>query len=310
MMHGFINVLKPSGMTSHDVVSFIRRIAGLKRVGHTGTLDPGAVGVLPVALGQATRLVEYVTDQHKEYRAEVTLGVSTDSGDAFGKVVHYAPAVNVTRAEVESVLAKFTGVLQQIPPMTSAIKVEGKKLYELARQGRDVPRPVRTVEIYSIRPVRWDLNAIKPRFLMDIVCGKGTYIRSLCQDIGHALGCGAYMSFLVRTATGDFVLEDALTLEELTRHAESGALEQTMVSMEQATQGMVSVHIDDGQARQIGYGQSITAAAVASVSGTLPVPASDDVRLLHHGILLAIGKLTERTDDGQIIIKPIKVLQR
>ncbi len=311
MMHGFINVLKPSGMTSHDVVSFIRRLAGLKRVGHTGTLDPGAVGVLPVALGQATRLVEYVTDQHKEYRAEVTLGVSTDSGDAFGKVVHCAPAVNVAREEIESVLAKFKGVLQQTPPMTSAVKVQGKKLYELARQGMDVPRPVRTVEIYSIRAVRWDLKATKPRFLMDVVCGKGTYIRTLCQDIGHALGCGAYMSFLVRTATGDFVLEDALTLEELTRHAQSEALGEKMVSLEQATRGMASMHIDGGQARRISCGQTITAAAVAPGAGTrFPAPAGDVVRLLHQGALLAIGKLTDKTDDGLQIIKPVKVLQR
>lgn len=304
MMHGFINVLKPSGMTSHDVVGFIRRIAGLKRVGHTGTLDPGAMGVLPVALGMATRLVEYVTDQHKVYRAEVTLGVSTDSGDAFGQVVNCTPCENITQEEIETVLAKFTGVIQQTPPMTSAIKIQGKKLYELARQGIEVPRPMRTVEIFSINPVRWNLSTVRKQFLMDVTCTKGTYIRSLCQDIGHALGCGAYMSFLVRTATGNFALEDALTVEELQAYAESGVLAEKMISMEQAVQGMPSVAINAGQARQISYGQTI---AVRSVQ---PLSAADDVCLLFDGALAAIGKLTEKTEDGQNIIKPVKVLQR
>jgi tRNA pseudouridine55 synthase len=303
MMHGFINVLKPAGMTSHDVVSFIRRIVRLKRVGHTGTLDPGAVGVLPVAVGLATRLVEYVTGQKKAYRAEITLGTATDSGDAFGNIINSTPDVNVTKRDIEIILAKFVGVINQTPPMTSAIKVEGKKLYELARLGIEVVRPVRKVEIYSINAVKWDLSAIRPRLLMDVECSKGTYIRSLCHDIGHALGCGAYMSFLVRIGVGDFWLDNALTLEELQLYAEKGILHEKLISMEQALPDLPRLDLDEEQACKIGHGQVIL------TDFTSP-PLSTDIQLMHNGNLLAIGKATKELHSEKYIIKPLKVFQR
>lgn len=308
MMHGFINVLKPSGMTSHDVVAFIRRIARLKRVGHTGTLDPGAVGVLPVAVGLATRLVDYVTNQKKAYRAEVTLGASTDSGDAFGNLIGMAGPVNVTKADIETVLAEFLGIITQIPPMTSAIKVQGKKLYELARLGVEVARPERTVEIYSMHVVKWELTASRPRFLIDVECSKGTYIRSLCHDIGQALGCGAYMSFLVRTRVGDFTLDNASTLEELQLYAQKENLSAKLISMEQALHDMSRLELDEEQARRIGHGQVIGADFPSPAPGSRA--QATDIQLVYNGSLLAIGKLTEEMHGERHMIKPIKVLQR
>lgn len=305
MMHGFINVLKPAGMTSHDVVGFLRRMTCQKRVGHTGTLDPGAVGVLPVAVGLATRLVEYVTGQKKVYRAEVTLGSATDSGDAFGNMIFSAPAVNLTEEDVEKVLANFKGIIEQVPPMTSAIKVQGQKLYELARRGIEVERPVRKVEIYDIKPVKWDLHAARPHFLMDVSCSKGTYIRSLCHDIGNVLGCGAYMSFLIRTAVGDFSLKNALTLEELRRYAEEENLSARIIPMAEAISQMPRLEIDADQARQIGCGVTITADFDPHVR-----VAMDELQLLHKGVLMAIGKVTEEIDSGRYFVKPCKVFPR
>ncbi|MEN6567848.1 MAG: tRNA pseudouridine(55) synthase TruB [Veillonellales bacterium] len=211
MTGGLLNVLKPPGMTSHDVVSFIRKTYGMKRVGHGGTLDPGAAGVLPVALGQATRLIEYITAADKSYRVELTFGYETDTGDDTGKVIHTADYDMPAPEQLQDVLQSFTGINRQIPPMHSAIKVNGKKLYELARAGISIDRPAREIEISRITL----LKVFPTGILFDVTCSKGTYIRSLCRDLGTKLGCPAVMSFLVRTRVGKFLLSDALTVEEL-----------------------------------------------------------------------------------------------
>ena len=209
---GFINVLKPAGMTSHDVVSFIRRTYGLKKVGHAGTLDPAAAGVLPIALGSATRLIEYITDADKGYRAELTFGYKTDSGDDMGEVIEQINNFKIpSQQELDTVLQQFIGKIQQVPPMYSAIKVNGQKLYELARQGKSIEVPTRLVEISA-------LNIIKnsgEKLLFDVTCSKGTYIRTLCMDIGAKLNLPATMSFLIRTRVGKFTLQEAVTLEEI-----------------------------------------------------------------------------------------------
>ena len=209
---GFINVLKPPGMTSHDVVSFIRRTYGLKKVGHAGTLDPAASGVLPIAIGSATRLIEYITDADKSYRTELTFGYQTDSGDDMGDIIAQKDDFILPNIErLRSVLEQFTGKIEQIPPMHSAIKINGKKLYELARQGKSVEVPSRIVEISSLKII----NYSQSQLLFDVTCSKGTYIRTLCMDIGEKLDIPAVMSFLIRTRVGKFNLADALTLEEI-----------------------------------------------------------------------------------------------
>ena len=209
---GFINVLKPAGMTSHDVVSFIRRTYGLKKVGHAGTLDPAAAGVLPIALGSATRLIEYITDADKGYRAELTFGYKTDSGDDMGEVIEQINNFKIpSQQEIDTVLKQFIGRIQQVPPMYSAIKVNGQKLYELARQGKSIEVPTRLVEISTIKMI----NNSGEKLLFDVTCSKGTYIRTLCMDIGAKLNLQTVMSFLIRTRVGKFTLQEAVTLEEI-----------------------------------------------------------------------------------------------
>ena len=213
-MDGFINVLKPTGLSSHDVIDIVRRIFKQKRVGHAGTLDPAAAGILPVALGRAARLVEYMEGADKSYRAEIAFGYATDTGDVYGEVVERVEnPVLPSEEELRSVLGRFVGVITQTPPAYSAIKVGGQRAYDLARQGAAVEIPTRTVRIDQLELVHAD--AAHARILVDVDCAKGTYIRSICTDIGAALGLPATMRFLLRTRVGGFMLADSYTLEEL-----------------------------------------------------------------------------------------------
>lgn len=218
-MDGFINVLKPTGLSSHDVIDIVRRIFKQKRVGHAGTLDPAAAGILPVALGRAARLVEYMEGADKSYRAEIAFGYATDTGDVYGEVVESMEnPVLPSEEELRSVLRLFVGEIEQTPPAYSAIKVGGQRAYDLARQGAAVEIKARTVRIDRLELLRMD--AARARILLDVDCAKGTYIRSLCADIGAAMGLPATMRFLLRTRVGGFTLDDSYTLEEL---AEAGA---------------------------------------------------------------------------------------
>lgn len=214
-MDGIINVLKPVGMTSTDVVRRIKRLTNTAKVGHIGTLDPGAAGVLPVCLGKATRLVEYHTNQQKIYRAEITLGIETDTQDAYGQVIQRLRPAALTEEQFKAMLNHFMGQVEQIPPMYSAVRKNGRRLYELARQGIEVEREKRIVEITRLQMIEWSQEDY-PRALFDIECSKGTYIRTLCHDIGRSLGCGAHMSFLLRLKAGSFKIDESYTLEEIT----------------------------------------------------------------------------------------------
>ena len=209
-MNGVIIVDKPKGKTSHDVVSIMRRVFKTRRVGHTGTLDPMATGVLPVCIGNATKAADMLTLSDKAYTAVFKLGVRTDTLDIEGEILEEKP-VDVTEEQLRSVIKKFEGEIFQTPPMYSAIKINGKKLYELAREGVEVERESRKVTIYHI-----DVKDISlPYVTIDVSCSKGTYIRSLCDDIGTALGCGAVMTELRRTKTAAFEIKDAYTIEQL-----------------------------------------------------------------------------------------------
>jgi tRNA pseudouridine55 synthase len=211
-MHGFLNIDKPAGMTSHDVVTKVRRAAGQKRVGHAGTLDPAATGVLVVALGNATRLIEYVQDATtKRYLAIVRLGVTTATDDAEGEILATHPVPALDRAAIERAIEPLRGEIAQVPPMYSALHHQGRRLHELAREGIVVERAARPVTIELIELIECQL----PLLTLDIMCSKGTYIRSLARDLGEALGCGAHLEALRRTAVGAFVIEDAVTLGAL-----------------------------------------------------------------------------------------------
>jgi tRNA pseudouridine55 synthase len=210
-LHGILIIDKERGLTSHDVVARVRRITGERKVGHTGTLDPAATGVLPVCLGAATKVIEYLQDTTKTYAAEVVLGVETDTDDLEGRIVAERPVPALTADELDRALEPFRGAISQVPPMYAAIKVGGRKLYDLARAGETVERAPRAVTISTLALLDWAPPVA--RLLVD--CSKGTYIRALARDLGRALGCGAYLHRLVRLRTGPFFLDQALTLAEL-----------------------------------------------------------------------------------------------
>lgn len=224
MYHGIINIYKEAGYTSHDVVAKLRGILGQKKIGHTGTLDPDATGVLPVCLGVGTKLCDMLTDENKEYVALLRFGVTTDTQDLSGTVLD-RQEVTITDKQAAEIAAGFLGTYEQIPPMYSALKVNGRKLYELAREGREVERKARTVRIEELEILKTELPAMKMR----IVCSKGTYIRTLCDDIGKKAGCGAAMELLQRTRVGKFRIENALTLSDVETLRTDGGLEEHIV---------------------------------------------------------------------------------
>ena len=210
-MDGIFNVLKPPGMTSHDVVGALRKILHMKKIGHGGTLDPLAAGVLPVFTGMATRFLEYAAHEEKSYRAELTFGFQTDTGDTEGAVIAESPVRDLTAEEIEAALASFRGEGTQIPPMYSAISVGGTKLYKLARQGIEVKREPRPITLYELEKVDYTGKTL----VFDVTCSKGTFIRTLCEDLAAKLGMKGTMSFLLRRRAGVFRLEDAHTLQEI-----------------------------------------------------------------------------------------------
>jgi tRNA pseudouridine55 synthase len=210
-MDGILNINKATGMTSHDVVASIRRLLKQKRVGHTGTLDPAASGVLPICIGQGTRVAEYLSESGKAYQAEIVFGVETDTYDSEGVVVRSASVADLTRAQIEQALQHFIGQQMQVPPRYSAVKLQGKPAYKLARGGENIFLEPRPITIYRLEVIDWLL----PRLILAIECSKGTYIRSLAHDAGEQLGCGAHLAALVRTRSGPFSLTDSITLEQL-----------------------------------------------------------------------------------------------
>ncbi|WP_312517714.1 tRNA pseudouridine(55) synthase TruB [Anaerospora sp.] len=285
-MNGIINILKPPGMTSHDAVSYIRRVFAMKKVGHAGTLDPAAAGVLPVFLGSATRLIEYSTEAAKSYRVEVTFGFETDTGDDTGKVTQTGPCELPARQRLEEVLATFIGAITQIPPVYSAIKVDGKKLYELARAGIAVEPKARQVHIHDIRI----LEVRQSTLLLDVDCSKGTYIRSLCQDIGRKIGCPAVMSFLVRTKVGDFTLEQAVSIEEI-----SNKKEAIVLPLDFAVAHLPLVKLSPSECKDLQQGKAV-------FTQTCP---SSLVRLYDtQERLVGIGQY----DSTSSLLKPVKIL--
>lgn len=229
MIHGILNVYKERGCTSHDVVAKLRGIVGQKKIGHTGTLDPDAVGVLPVCLGRATKLCDMMTDKDKCYETVLLLGVWTDTQDISGQELGTGDTSELGEDAVRQAVGSFQGGYEQTPPMYSAIKVNGKKLYELAREGKSVERKARRVEIYRIDILELSL----PRVRMQVRCSKGTYIRTLCHDIGERLGCGGCMESLIRTESGPFCIADSLTLSEIERLEKEDRLESRVLPIDE-----------------------------------------------------------------------------
>lgn len=252
MYNGIINIYKEAGFTSHDVVAKMRGICGQKKIGHTGTLDPQATGVLPVCLGSGTKLCDMLTDKDKEYVAELLLGVTTDTQDTTGEVLE-KKSVEATEEEVREAVLSFVGPYNQVPPMYSALKVDGKKLYELARAGKEVERKARPVTIHEIEILEMNLPVVKMR----VACSKGTYIRTLCADIGEKLGCGGTMQSLLRTKVERFVLEDAITLSELEMLRDEGKINDVLVPVDKVFAECPALHVREDLAKLLENGNAI-----------------------------------------------------
>ena len=249
---GILNIDKPAGMTSHDVVDRVRQMTGQRRVGHAGTLDPLATGVLVVCLGQATRVAEYLMASDKVYQAQIRLGVSTDTHDAEGEVTATAE-VNVGEEEVLRALASFTGSIQQVPPMYSALKREGTPLHRLARQGITVEREPRSVEIHNIELLDWT----PPLLTIRVACSPGTYIRALARDLGQKLGCGAHLQSLTRLASGHFTLEKAVSLDELAETFDRGDWQELVHPLDEALLDFDPMVVDAQTEQRIRHGQQV-----------------------------------------------------
>ena len=283
MNEGIVSVLKPPAMSSSDVVVDVRHIFETKRVGHLGTLDPEAAGVLPVCVGRAVRLFDYLVDKRKTYLAELVFGAATDTQDAQGRVTETSDAI-VSESALDAVLPRFTGRIVQTPPMYSALKYNGQKLYDLALKGEEIPDKSREVEIFSLKRMK---TLGENRFLIEVCCSRGTYVRTLCSDIGAAIGVPAHMAFLLRTASGAFTLEQSVSIAGLERLKIEGRLSDALISCEQATAFLPRLDLKSDRLR-------------ATLNG-LPtdVHAPDGVCRLYCGAYLGVGSVK----DGSAVLK-------
>lgn len=257
-MNGVLNVYKEQGFTSHDVVAKLRGILKIKKIGHTGTLDPDAVGVLPVCIGKGTKLCDLITDWSKTYEAVMLLGTTTDTLDTSGTIISQSE-VTVSEMDVLRACNEFVGEYEQIPPMYSALKHNGQKLYELARKGIEIERKPRIVNINSLRVNDINLEDSQKTVTITVDCSKGTYIRSLCDDIGKKLGCGACMMKLTRTRVGDFQLDDTLTLNQISALVLKGEIEERIVPVDDIFRDYESIALPEEYANYLHNGNKIVA---------------------------------------------------
>ncbi|MBP2026447.1 tRNA pseudouridine55 synthase [Acetoanaerobium pronyense] len=285
-MDGVINILKPTGMTSHDVVGFIRKNFKIKKVGHTGTLDPNAAGVLPICIGKGTKLSQYIMEKEKSYRCELIFGKTTDTLDSYGKIISEKLIDPIDFYDIEKTVKTFIGQISQIPPAYSAIKVNGVKLYEKARKGIEINDiPIRTVTIHNINIISYEF----PRLMMDIRCSSGTYIRSLVRDIGEKLESPSYMSLLIRTKSGEFKIEEALAIEELTEDI----LNEKLTSLKDIKLNMQDITLKSSASVSYINGSYVSQKGLKST--LCEYQAEENVRVFDElGSFIGIGKIREK----------------
>ncbi|MDQ0270182.1 tRNA pseudouridine(55) synthase TruB [Cytobacillus purgationiresistens] len=288
-MEGILPLMKPKGMTSHDCVFRLRKILRMKRIGHTGTLDPDVTGVLPICIGRATKVAEYITDAGKSYEGEVTIGYTTTTEDASGEVVdRKTVSETITREQILAVLTKLTGTIEQTPPMFSAVKINGKRLYEYARQGIEVERPTRKVNIYEIELLdeRTVFSGDQISFRFRVTCSKGTYIRTLAVMIGEALGYPAHMSELIRTSSSSYTLNDCLTFEEIEKHVEEGTFQEVLKPLESGLEHLPKYKINDKVAEKVKNGAVLnTPHELVHIEGPIVIESEENKALaiyIHH----------------------------
>jgi tRNA pseudouridine55 synthase len=302
-MNGYFVIDKPAGITSHDVVSRVRRILGTRKVGHTGTLDPFATGVLPVAVNDGTKVIPFLDEGSKTYEALLRFGVTTDTLDMTGVILSESDYAAISSEQLVSCLAGFTGAISQIPPMYSAIKQNGQPLYKLARQGVEVERKARDIEIYSLELLTFEL----PHVAVRVTCSRGTYVRSLADDIGRKLGCGASLQELRRTASGPFTIDDAITLAELESAAGEGKAETLILPPLEVLDHLPEIALTEAGADGLRFGRA------PSWGGTLlesPLTCSSEmlVRLTSGGNLAAVAMLVPGCgQDATLVLKRVLV---
>jgi tRNA pseudouridine55 synthase len=296
---GVLNALKPVGMTSHDVVDYARRLLGTRRVGHAGTLDPGACGVLVLCVGPATRIVEFLIDQSKEYRSEFTFGVATDSGDAYGATLHESDASGLNHDDLAAALAGFIGEQDQVPPMVSAVQKGGRRLYELARRGEVIHVDPRRITITECRLLTFTPGH-RATALVHVTCSKGTYVRALARDLGERLGCGAHASFVLRTRAGRFRLEDSVTLEDLAAAVADQRAATLLRTMDDALGEMPAVDLTAAQRQHVLDGRPLT---VFAIPGWAQLPIGTPIRLRDGQGLVALARI----EEGRL--QPFRVLR-
>jgi len=308
-LSGVLNINKSGGMTSHDVVDVVRRFLKIRRVGHTGTLDPRATGVLPVCVGRATRIAQFLTQADKEYLITMRLGITTDTLDADGKVLSQTDDISVDPVKLREILNGFVGEIQQVPPLFSAKKHRGERLYRLARRGETVKREPVTVKIYDLTLLSIDLPFIRIR----VSCSKGTYARALCDDIGRELGCGAHLFALTRTRSGRFLVEEAITLEQLRKVVEEGRILEVLIPVGEALDHLPAVRVHPESSRAVVQGSGTVAASL--ISFPPGVEKGDLVRVLgYRRQLLSLAEATvagrefAATDPRRVVLKPVRVL--
>ncbi len=302
-MNGIVIINKPGGVSSSRVVQIIRKLFPGLKAGHTGTLDPLATGVLPVCLGRATRLAEYIVELPKKYRAEVVLGKVSDTGDAEGIIDQKSSVPALKRSQVEEVLRVFEGNIEQLPPLYSAVKYEGKPLYHWTRKGKEVHRSPRKVTIYNIEIVELN-DQREPQLIFDVTCSKGTYIRTLAADIGQSIGCGAYLSSLVRISVGPYNLAKALTPEQVARMVDQGRAGDIIQPMDTAVMHLPQVTLDDKQVEALKNGLVIEPdeqQLIMAVESKMPIRVYDQ-----RGIFKAL--VSKVAISGRVGLKTIKFL--
>lgn len=301
-MNGVINIYKEKGFTSHDVVAVVRKTINQKKVGHTGTLDPDAEGVLPICLGKGTKLADYIMADKKGYRAEVTLGVTTTTEDSSGEVLEVKP-VDFNEEKIKEAVYSFIGEYEQVPPMYSAIKVNGKKLYELAREGKEIERKSRKIKIYDIKI----LEFLPPnKIVIDVICSKGTYIRTLCSDIGKKLGCGGNMSYLLRTMSGRFNIDTAIKLDELKTIVEKGNIDDILITIDDVLCNYKKVKISPKAIKLLHNGGKIYE---YFFDGKYDIKKGEEVLVYDaEGIFIGIFQYNYDKSKEMYCVKPVKIL--
>ncbi|MBB6732899.1 tRNA pseudouridine(55) synthase TruB [Cohnella zeiphila] len=297
---GVLGIWKPAGWTSHDVVAKARRILRVKRIGHTGTLDPAVTGVLPICIGRATRMVEYLQEKPKAYEAVLRFGIGTDTQDLDGEVLEQREVTDLTEEQIREAALSFVGNIRQVPPMVSAVKQDGKRLYELARQGVTVEREARPVTIHRLDVLRIDAAGPYPEIGFSVRCSKGTYIRTLCVDIGRKLGVPAVMAALVRTESAGLTAADCVTLEELAELKESGRLADRLIAADRLLDELPSAAAPEQPAVHALQGKTLP------VGRLRPVPEQTGLwRLYREADSVFLGLFEKRETDD--VLRPVKV---